>query len=325
MAKQAGLCYDARTKMMRPCGRSQTIGGGSDPRPVCCLPAACCLDCDALNAIRICAQQNLQLFFQDAGSSFPAQTPEGVQLLRQWRTFGGGPGGCSTWLPGGNNFPSTLERNGNEIPCYEITGSVNTEIPVSDGDIIPVGLVFTTNNSENCKDFAIFFLIKATDDGAGNFSFTIISSKYCINYTEIIDEATYEADCDICNGTPAPAPVCQILVSDNATGGISENIVVNLGNVAFGTSPTINYLSIIVPPCCGEILENSNLSVAQLGNFDNATINFEPPLPSGPGNWDIFIRLINSSVEGQGSTRFEITTTACGIATITFNYNVLAP
>lgn len=325
MAKQAGLCFERRTNSWRPCAQNITSGRAGVKPPICCLAPACCLDCDDLNAIRICAHQNLQIFFDDAGYTFGAVTPPGEQLIRQWSAFSTAPGGCTTWLPGGNVFPSTLENNGSEVPCYTITSAINASIAVNDGDIIPVGLVFTTSDSANCKDFGIFFLLQADDDGTGTFKFTILSSKYCTNFNDITDQNSYENLCNRCNSSPAPAPTCQILASDNATGGVGDSITINLGDVAFGSNPTINYVSIIIPDCCTETIDDTNFSVVQNDGFANAIINFNPTPPSGPGNWDIFIRFLDANVEGTGVTRFQISTTNCGLATITVNYNVLAP
>lgn len=325
MIKQAGLCYDPRTRKYKHCGKPNPVKRGAPPPPPgCCLTQQCCLSCDDLNAIRICFQKNLQIFFQqgDLGNGQPV-TPSASQLVRQWGGFGrsGLPGTCDTWRPDSNQPPSGLLKNGNQIPCYQITAGTNTDVPINYNEKIPVGLVFTTNDPANCKDFGVFLLIEPVDLGGGFYSFNVISSKYCINYLAIISVNDYNNICDSCTEPPRTNPSCQILVSDNASGGISQFLDINIGSFFLGSNPTVDRFSLIIPPCCNFTINDSNITITQNTGFANATAVFSPAPPSGPGTWDIFISLINANIPGPGTTVIEINS-LCGNAKITLNYEI---
>lgn len=317
--KQGGLCYDERSKQWRACGQRPAAGKPGAGSPPCCLGSGCCIDCEDLNAIRICATANLMQWATDLGA-VPAESPVATALIRGWRDYAT-LGVCPSWAPTNNFEPSPLAFNGVEITCYEITGAVNGGVGITPGAPVPVGLIFTTTDAVNCQDFAIFFLFDAIDVGGGDYNLVILESKFCTNYTEILTLQDYTNNCNRC--TSSFSPPCLIELSDNSTGGTGTIITLNIGDVAAGTNPTINYMSLIIPDCCGDLLDDSNISATALGGFANALGFFQPDLPTGPGDWDLFIRLINATVPGAGTTTFEITSPNCGTATLNINYNIV--
>lgn len=324
MAKIGGLCLDPRTKQWRACGGNISTTGSTGGEPPCCLNRLCCLDCDDLNAIRVCFQRNLEIFL--SGDTFVDGTIGASQLVRQWRGQSNFPGGCSNWVPQDNAYPTGLLHNGELVDCYNIVGDINGDTPITPGSPLPVGLIFETTDPDNCQDFAIFLLVDSVDLGNGDWGLNVISSKYCINYTEITDEASYRNDCYSCNTSQPPQPTCQILAENTAAGGIGSVLNIDLGVVVEGTNPTINYITIIIPDCCTEEITDANFSTSDLGGFANVISQFTPePPPNTPGVYSTLIRLINASGRGPGTTTVTLNTTACGSVTINFNYEIVSP
>jgi len=318
MKKVGGLCYDERTRKWKGCAQSVAGASVGGEKSRCCVNENCCVDCDAINAIRICATKNLQIFFErvdnDLGNSI-----YGVQLIRQWRNYSSQPGGCTLYTPETNAPPTNLLKDGEPLSCYTISEIANDAVTITPGNPMPIGLIFKANDTENCQDFALMFLIDVVPYGLG-YKWKLLGSKYCLNYQDIRTENDFYSTCKKC---PSPQR-CQILGQDLINGGIGNDILINIGTILFSTENTVvREISIVIPECCSDTINNSNFSVLENGLFNTVTPSFSPTLPSGAGVYSTEVILSQPQATGPGKTIIVLRSNTCGTIRITINYNIV--
>ena len=313
--KAGGLCYDKRTRKWKSCVESAAAASTGGLTERCCVNENCCIDCDEINAIRICAATNIQLFTQTVEGEL-GNAPDGVRLVRQWRNMSWQPGGCNRFVPALNSAPTELLKNNEPVPCYFIDGYVNSSAVITPGQPKPIGIIFKSNDPENCADFAVFFLMDVVPYGEG-YRWKLLASKYCLNYQDIVAETDFYSACRRC---PAPQ-TCQVLARMDEPFQIGTNVQDDLGNFFF-SGINIGVFSIIIPECCTEPLGNSNFVVTKKGKFATVNASFVTP-PSGPGAYNIEIQLLSPTGAGGDSTEIKFRTDACGEATMTITYVIV--
>jgi hypothetical protein len=211
-----------------------------------------------------------------------------------------------------------LLKNGEAVSCYSIEGYVNDNATITPGQPKPVGIIFKSNDPENCADFAVFFLMDTVPFGSG-YKWKLLASKYCLNYQDIVTETDFYSACRRC----PPPQTCQVLARSLEPDRIGTNVQLDLGNLFFELSAyTVNNISIIIPECCNEPVSNDNFLITQIGNFEFLNISFVAP-PTGPGAYNIIIQLLTPTSLGQGSTIIKFRTNSCGEATITITYTLV--
>jgi len=313
--KVGGLCYDKRTRKWKSCVESAAAASTGGLTEKCCVNENCCIDCDEINAIRICAATNIQLFTQTVEGEL-GNAPDGVRLVRQWRNMSWQPGGCNRFVPVSNSAPTELLKNDERVPCYFIDGYVNSPAVITPGQPKPIGIIFKSNDPTNCADFAVFFLMDVVPYREG-YRWKLLASKYCLNYQDIVTETDFYSACRRC---PAPQ-TCQVLARSLEPNQIGTNVQYDLGILDYYELTLTNF-SIIIPECCNENLGNENFVVTKKGKFVIVNVNFVNA-PLGPGAYNISIELLGAAGGGGDSTEIKFRTSNCGEATITLTYVIV--